>query len=137
MHRLETEERRFELPDLDGLYTEHPEPAGLAYRYGMGHEEFDALLVEAECYFESSCLRDGRMFLFSPRTYENMDRVRISTLKRYVLEKRPFWVQEILNAAQVSSNIYVLVNLTDVQPYPAVAIVERLQEKGILPPLSC
>jgi hypothetical protein len=137
MHRLEVERRQFDLPDLDGLYTEHPSPAGLAYRADMSEEEFDALLLEAECYFEESCLKDGRMFCFSPRSYENMDRTRISVLKRHVLERRPHWVQRILNAARASSNIYVLVSLSEVQPYPAVAIVESLQERGVLPPLSC
>ena len=137
MHRLEVEKRRFDLPDLDALYTEHPEPAGLAYRPGLSEEEFDALLLEANCYFEESCLRDGRMFCFSPRSYENMDRTRVSVLKRHVLEKRPRWVQDILYAARASSNIYVLVSLSEVPPYPAVAIVESLQERGLLPPLSC
>ncbi len=137
MPRLEVEKRRFSLPDLDGLYTEHPEPAGLAYRADMSDEEFEALLVEAECYFEESCLADGRMFFFTARAYESMDRTRIATLKRHILEKRPTWVREILYAARMSSNIYVLVSLSSVQPYPAVAIVEKLQEGGVLPPLSC
>lgn len=137
MHRLEVEKRRFDLPDLEGLYTEHPRPAGLAYSSNLSDEEFDALLFEANCYFEESCLRDGRMFCFSPRSYENMDRTRVSTLKRHVLDKRRDWVRKILEAARASSNIYVLVSLSEVQPYPAVAIVEALQERGILPPLSC
>ncbi len=137
MPRLEVEKRRFNLPDLDGLYTEHPEPAGLAYRADMSDEEFEALLVEAECYFEESCLRDGRMFFFSPRAYESMDRTRITVLKRHILARRPEWVQNLLYASRMSSNIYVLISLSEVQPYPAVAIVERLQELGRLPPLSC
>jgi hypothetical protein len=137
MRRLEVEKRQFNLPDLDGLYTEHPVPAGFACRADVSDEEFEALLVEAECYFEESCLEDGRMFCFSARAYENMDRTRLTVLKRHILEKRPEWVQNILYAARMSSNIYVLISLSDVQPYPGVAIVERLQELGVLPPLSC
>lgn len=137
MHRLEVEKRRFDLPDLEGLYTEHPKPAGLAYSHDLSNEQFDALVFEANCYFEESCLQDGRMFCFSPRSYENMDRRRISALKRCVMNKRQDWVQNILYAARASSNIYVLVSLSEVQPYPAVAIVETLQERSVLPPLSC
>lgn len=130
--RLEIEERRFRVPDLDGLYTEHPRPAGLAHKPELSREEIEALLIEAESYLDVVPPREGRMFLFTPESYETMSRRRIEALKRTIEAKKPEWVARVKDAARASNYIYTVVSISGVPPYPAVAIIENLIERGEL-----
>lgn len=130
--RLEVEERRFRVPELDGLYTEHPEPAALAHKPDLSREEIDALLIEAESYLDVTPPKEGRMFLFTPESYETMSRRRIEALKRTIEVKKPEWVLRIKEAARASNYVYTMVSISGVPPYPAVAIVENLIERGEL-----
>lgn len=134
--RLEIEHRNFSAEGLDGLYTEHPTPSGLAVRCGISREHCDALELEAECLMETgrAAKWGGREFLFNPQSYESMSRRRIESLRKTIEAKRPEWVETIKDAARASSNVYVIVGLAglDAHPYPAVAIIENLRDRGEL-----
>jgi hypothetical protein len=135
---LETEERQLKTPGLEGLYSErrkrddllYSKSAGLAYRQHLSQEEIDALIYECEEYLENGSLEDGRMFFFTPKYYERMNRRRIETLKRNILDKRPEWVREIKDVMRHEKQVYWIVNLSGVPPYPGVAIAEALIERG-------
>lgn len=129
---LEVEERRFRVTNLAGLYTEHPTPAGLAHKPELSPEEVEALIIEAESYLDVSPPEGGRMFLFTPQSYETMSRRRIETLKKTIEVRKPEWADRIKDAARATSNIYLMVSYSGVPPYPAVAIIENLVERGEL-----
>lgn len=131
--QLEVEQRTIRAPGVTGLYSEHPTPAALAYRNGLAYEEIEALIYEAETYLGSEPLEDGRMIFFDAKEYERMDRHRIETLKRHILNDKPRWVREIKNVMRHEKVIYWIVNLSGVPPYPGVAIVEKLIEIGDAP----
>lgn len=130
--RLEVEKRRFRVPELEALYTEHPRPAGFAYKPELSQEEVEALLVEAESYLDVAPPKEGRMFLFTAESYETMSRRRIEALKATIEVKKPEWVERIKDAARASNYVYTMVSLSGVPPYPAVAIIENLIERGEL-----
>lgn len=133
--RLEVELRSIDVENLDGMYTEHPRPAGLAVNDELSHQEAEALEVEGESFLETGIASrwGGRVLCFSPESYEKMSRRRITALKKTIDRKRPEWVEAVKQAARASNDIYVIVGLSGVSPYPAVAILENLAERGEVP----
>ncbi|MCL6437242.1 MAG: hypothetical protein K6T51_01415 [Rubrobacteraceae bacterium] len=136
-YHLEILHRDIEVDNLQGLYSEHPCPAGLAVKRGLSHEEEEALELEAESYLETglSGRWGGREFFYKPDRYENMSRRRINNLRKTIEKKRPEWVEAIRQAAKASNNLYVIIGLAGLEQYPyaAVAIIENLLERGELP----
>jgi hypothetical protein len=133
--RLEVERRNIAVPNLDGLYTELPKPAGLAVRDDITPEDLEALRLEAEGILETGVASrwGGRLFCFTPTSYESMSRRRIDALKKTIEDKKPEWAEDIRQAARASNDMYVIVALSGVPPYPAVAILENMVERGELP----
>ncbi len=62
-----------------------------------------------------------------------MDRERIRALRRCIEEVRPDWVDQVRIAILMDNEVYTLVHLSGVPPYPAVAILENMKEWGELP----
>lgn len=135
--RLEVEHLDIAVEDLDGLYTEHPRPSGVALGRHLTYEEQESLLVEAESFLETGTAArwGGREFFFRPGDYETMSRRRINNLRKTIEKQRPEWVEAIRDAVRASNNLYVIVGLAGLQkcPYPAVAIIENLRDRGELP----
>ncbi len=123
------------MAELDALYTEHPAPAGMAVSEELSRQEVESLEVEGESLLETGVASrwGGRIFCFTPESYEKMSRRRITALKKTIERKRPEWVEAIKQAARASNDMYVIVGLSGVCPYPAVAILENLVERGELP----
>lgn len=132
---LEIKLRSIEVQDLHALYTEHPRPAGMALSEDLNYQELESLEVEGESFLETGVASKwgGRMLCFAPESYEKMSRRRIMSLKKTIERKRPDWVEAIKQAARASNDVYVIVGLSGVSPYPAVAILENLAERGELP----
>jgi hypothetical protein len=125
----------FSDPLLNGLYSELVGGGvpGLALDRGLSHEEQDALVAEARCYGAKSP-RGGRKFCYAPISYEDMDRERIRALRRCIERERPDWVEWVRMATLVDNDVYTIVHFSGVPPYPAVAILENLLERGELGP---
>ena len=117
------------------MYTEHPRPARLALDYGLSHEEQDALEIEAEGLLETgrAARGGGREWFFRPQDYESMSRRRINNLRKTVERKRPDWVEQVRMATLMDNDLYTIVHLSGVPPYPAVAILENMRDRGELP----
>jgi hypothetical protein len=117
------------------LYTEHPSPAALGVSDDLSFHDVESLQLEAESFLETGAAArwGGRLFCFSPSSYERMSRRRIGALRKTIEKKRPEWVEAIRDAARASNDIYVIVGLSGISPYPAVAILENLWERGELP----
>lgn len=117
------------------MYTEHPKPAGMALSEDLGYQELEALEIEGESFLETGIASrwGGRVFCFTPKSYEKMSRRRLTALKKTVECKRPEWVEAIKQAARASNDMYVIIGLSGVSPYPGVAILENLVERGELP----
>lgn len=133
--RLEIQRRDLSLDDLHGVYTEHPRPAGLAVKRGLSMEEEEALEVEAKSLMETGLAYrwGGREFFFAPGSYEQMSRRRLRNLRKTVERERPDWVEQVRMATLMDNEMYTIVHLSGVPPYPAVAILENMIERGELP----
>ncbi len=120
---------------LKGLYSEafDEEPPALIVDAGIPYTEEQALLAEAECY-KSRSPRGGRKFCYAPISYEDMDRERIRALRRCIEAERPDWVEQVRMATLVDNDVYAIVHFSGVPPYPAVAILENLLERGEIGP---
>jgi hypothetical protein len=134
--RLEVQRRRLRDRQLKGLYTEYPRPSGLALNDSLSYEEQEALEVESEILLETgrAARWGGREFFFDAQSYEMMSRRRINSLRKTIERKRPEWVEAIKEAARATNNIYLIVDLAGLgkYPYPAVAIIENLRDRGEL-----
>jgi hypothetical protein len=117
------------------MYTEYPAPAGMAVSEELSKQEVESLEVEGESLLETGVASrwGGRIFCFTPESYEKMSRRRITALKKTIERKRPEWVEAVKQAARASNDMYVIVGLSGVCPYPGVAILENLVERGELP----
>lgn len=126
VHRFDFRRER-----LTGLYSEvfEEEPPALIVGANAPQAEEEALLAEAECY-RIKPPRDGRKFCYVPISYEGMDRERIRALRRCIERERPDWVEQVRMATLMDSEVYTIVHLSGVPPYPAVAILENLIERG-------
>jgi hypothetical protein len=133
--KLEVRLRDISVDELDAMYTEHPSPAAMAVSEDLSYEDIEALEVEGESLLETGIASrwDGRVLCFKPETYEKMSRRRITALKKTIEHKRPDWVEDIKQAARASNDMYVIIGLSRVRPYPGVAILENLKERGELP----
>jgi len=119
--------------NLNGLYTEFLEEdyAGLIVERSLPDEVREALEAEAECY-QIKGPRARRKFCYAPRSYEDMDRERIRALKRCIEQIRPDWVEQVRMATLMDNEVYTIVHLSGVPPYPAVAILENMKGRGEL-----
>lgn len=133
--RLEVELRSITVEYLDAMYTEYPAPAGMAVNKDLSRHELEALQVEGESFLETGVASrwGGRVFCYTPESYEKMSRKRIIALKKTIERKRPEWIEAIKQAARASNDMYVIIGLSGVSPYPGVAILELLIERGELP----
>lgn len=133
--RLEVRLRDIGVEELDAMYTEHPSPAAMALSADLSYQEMEALELEGECLLETGVASrwGGRVLCFRPESYQKMSRRRIMALKKTIESKRPEWVEAIKEAARASNDIYVVIGLSGVNPYPGVAILENLKERGELP----
>jgi hypothetical protein len=123
----------FSDPLLNGLYSERVGGTpGLAVDANLPYEELEALAAEAECYRRRSP-RSGRKFCYAPISYEDMDRERIRALRRCIEHERPDWVEQVRMATLMDNEVYTIVHFSGVPPYPAVAILENMKERGELP----
>jgi hypothetical protein len=131
--RLEVQHRRIPVPQLNGLYSEHPSPAGLAIDEEASNECQESLELEAESLMQTGRAHrwGGREFLYEAESYETMSRRRITNLKKTIEYQRPEWVEALREAARASDNMYVVIGLAGLSdyPYPAVAILEILHEQ--------
>lgn len=138
--RLEVQHRRISVPKLNGLYSEHPTPAGLAIKEGVSRDTEDSLELEAESLMQTGRAHrwGGREFLYEAESYDTMSRRRLDNLKKTIEYQKPEWVEALRDAARASDNIYVVIGLANLSdyPYPAVAILEILQERGELAAFS-
>ena len=131
----EIHRHRFDHERLDGLYSEvfgEEEPPALILNPGLPHTEEEALLAEARCYAVRGP-KAGRKFCYAPVSYEEMDRERIRALRRCIEAERPDWVEVVRMATLMDNEIYTIIHLSGVPPYPAVAILENMKERGELP----
>jgi hypothetical protein len=134
MDRIEVAVHSYTNPELEGLYDEllDPDVPCVVIDDGLSHENREALEEEAECY-RVKAPRDRLKFCYSPRSYENMDRERIRALRRCIEDRRPDWVERVRMATLMDNEVYTIVHLSGVPPYPAVAILENMIERGELP----
>lgn len=134
--RLEVRHRSIRVPRLSALYSEHPRPSGLAIDSALPPERHEGLEVEAKSLMQTggAYRYGGREFLYEAESYEAMSRRRINNLKKTIETQKPEWVEALREAARASDNLYVIIGLADLSrhPYPAVAILENLQERGEL-----
>jgi hypothetical protein len=130
--RLEIDEFEFRNERLEGFYTEHPKPAGLAVRPMLAVDDVEALRVEAEGYLRRPP-RTGDKFCYEPDSLEDMNRERIMACRRTVEQERPDWVEAIKDAARIANDTIFIIAYSCVPPYPAVAILENLRDRGELP----
>jgi len=132
--RLRIERRDIPVEDLDGLYTERTSPTRLALCTELSREEEESLEVEAEGLVETgrAARWGGREWFFKPRAYENMSRRRLYNLRKIVEQKRPDWVEQVRMATLMDNEVYTIVHLSGVPPYPAVAILENMKARGEL-----
>lgn len=138
--RLEVQHRRIRVPRLAALYSEHPRPSGLAIDDCVPAERHEGLEVEAESLMQTggAYRYGGREFLYEAESYETMNRRRINNLRKTIETQRPEWVEALREAARAADNIYIIIALADLShhPYPAVAILENLYERGELDSFS-
>lgn len=121
-------------PDLEGLYDEllNPDEPCLVVSKRLSYAEREALEEEAACYrFKPP--RDRLKFCYAPWSYESMDRERVRALRRCIERSRPDWAEQVRMATLMDNEIYTIVHLSGVPPYPAVAILENMVERGDLP----
>lgn len=133
---LEVDEYDFANDRLGGLYTEYPRtlPPGLVLDRDLAHEEREAIEMEAECYACRRSPRGGRMYFHEPESLETMNRQRIMACRKVVEADRPDWVERIRFALRIGDNdTYKIIAYSGVPPYPAVAILENLRDRGELP----
>lgn len=121
-------------PDLDGLYDElldgdHPY---LVVDRGLPYAHREALEAEAKCY-QRRGPRDRLKFCYAPRSYETMDRERIRALRRCIEDLRSDWVSLVRMAILMDNDLAKIVDFSGVPPYPAVAILENMRDRGELP----
>lgn len=130
---IEVEEHSYSNPELNGLYDElfDEEKPLLVVDRDLPPEEREALEAEADCY-RIKGPREGLKFCYAPRTYESMNRERIRALRRCIEEVRPDWVEQVRMATLMDNEVYTIVHLSGVPPYPAVAILENMKERGEL-----
>lgn len=138
-HHLRIQRRRFGLPYLCGLYTEHPQKSAVALDRDLTPAQEDALEEESRWLMESGLAEKwgGREFYYQPDCYETMSRRRINTLKKGIMDRRPDLVKAIREAAEACNEIHVMVGFAGLEdyPYPAVAVIECLRDAGELPGL--
>jgi hypothetical protein len=123
-------------PELHRLYDElfDEEPCLIIDRE-VASEGREALEVEARCYGIGE--PRGRLkFCYAPRSYEARDWERIRALRRCVEDVHPEWVEQVRMATLMDNEIYTIVHLSGVPPYPAVAILENMRDRGELPQVS-
>jgi hypothetical protein len=72
-------------------------------------------------------------FCYSPESYHDLDRERVRALKRSIEQQRPDWVELVRFACLMDNEVHTIVHLSGVPPYPAVAILENMVERGELP----
>lgn len=132
---LEIEERNFYNEYLDGAYTEFPEgfPPVLLVDPYLPYEDREALELEGLSYATCWGPRDGRMFCYKPVSLEEMDRARIKAYRRIVDTHKPEWVEQVRMATLMDNEVYTIIHLSGVPPYPAVAILENMRGRGELP----
>lgn len=120
---------------LRGLYTEFPEGdrAALAVRSEAAAEELEALELEALSYATVRQPRGGRMFCYAPESMEEMDGTRLKAYRRVIESLRPDWAERVRFATLMDNDTYTIVHLSGVPPYPAVAILMNLRDRGELP----
>lgn len=127
--------RSFDNPRLLAYYTEFSglHVAGLAIQPHLAYEDQEALEIESKCY-QIRGPRARRKFCYDPRSLEEMDRERIRALRRCIEDERPDWVEQVKWALQIDDNdTYAIIRYSGVPPYPAVAILENMKERGELP----
>ncbi len=123
-------------PELNGVYDEllDKDRPYLVVDRGLPHVEREALEAEAECYRRRGP-QDKLKFCYTARSYERMDRERVRALRRCIEAERPDWVEQVRMATLMDNELYTIVHFSGVPPYPAVAILENLLERGeIVPP---
>src|SRR3954464_906161 len=123
------------LPEgLPGAYTEFVDgvPPALLVSIDLPYEDREALEAEAECYLIRGP-RAKRKFCYAPRSMEEMNYERVRALRRGIEQKRPDWVERISLALRIDDNdIYKIIAYSGVPPYPAVAILVNMKERGEL-----
>lgn len=118
-------------PELDGIYDEllDEENPYLVVDRSLPYADREALEAEAECYRRRGP-RDKLKFCYAACSYERMDRERVRALRRCIEQQRPDWVEQIRMATLMDNELYTIVHFSGVPPYPAVAILENLSERG-------
>jgi hypothetical protein len=131
---IEIGEHSYTNPELHGLYDEllDAERPYLIVGNDLSYLDREALTAEAECY-RIRAPRDRMKFCYSPSTLQDMDRERIRALRRRIEDLRPDWVECVRLATKVSNDVYEIVGYSGVPPYPAVAILENMLDRGELP----
>ena len=121
-------------PELDGLYDEllDEDNPYLVVDRNLPYVQREALEAEAECYRRRGP-RDKLKFCYAARSYERMDRERVRALRRCIEGLRPDWVEQVRMATLMDNDVYEIVELSGVPPYPAVAILENMKDRGELP----
>ncbi len=127
---MEIETCRFRSPGTDALYTEYPTPAGLALRPELSEEEREALLLEARSYLQHGLTQTGRVFCRSPESLDRMHPRRVKALQLVVEEAKPAWVERIKLACMYDNTWSGILRHSRVPPYPALAILRNLIERG-------
>ncbi len=131
---IEVERHSYTNPDLEGLYDgllDEERPL-LVLDESLSREDEEALEAEARCY-RIRGPRHGLKFCYSPRDYHGMDRERVRALRRCIETTRPDWAEQVRLATLMDNDVYTIVHLSGVPPYPAVAILENMAERGELP----
>lgn len=74
--------------------------------------------------------RAGRKFCYALIAYEEMDRERIRALRRCIEAERPDWAELVRMATLMEDEVYTIIHLSSIPPYPAVSILENMKERG-------
>lgn len=131
----EIHRHRFGHERPSGLYSEvfgEEDPPALILDTGLPYAEEEALLAGASFYAKRGP-RAGRKFCYAPIAYEEMDRERVRALRRCTEAERPDWVELVRMATLMDNEVYTIIHLSGVLPYPAVATLENMKEPGDLP----
>lgn len=118
-----------------GLFTQVPPtlPPGLIMRRCITHEDIEAMEDEAEYLIFEEMLKEDRVYMKEPKSREDMDEGRIRRYRKFVERKRPQWVGRIKEAMQFFNVDHEIVGFSGLPPYPGIAILENLKERGEVP----